>query len=1259
MTGSAEVSTNPYIGARAFEEDEHHLFYGREEETTILEGLVMSRRAVLFFAQSGAGKSSLLKAGLMPELTRQETVGRGRYQHTYQKMRVLPVLSVGGAIPGDLDAPVGNAFVFSALFSLNPESDPAEISGLSFSEGLTPYFQKHEEGEAGNSPNLSESSTVVIFDQFEELFTHHLDRWQEREDFFLQVSQSLETYPNLHVLISMREDHIAELTPYAHLLPEQLRPRFRMERLKREAALQAVIEPAKKAGRTFAEGVAEALVDNLRRTQPGRDIAKEASADPAEKTSLGEFVEPVHLQLVCRQLWQKLPPERREIEAGDVQDFGDVDKALTDFYETTIAAVLAQTNLSERRLRAWFDRKLITPARTRGLVYRDETETDDLPNEAVDILNEAYIIRATTRGRDIWYELAHDRLVEPILASNQAWLTNYHNPITIARRAWMEAGEDPNKLLKGDSLTAAEEYAAKNPGDILPEEKEFLAKSQQLREQRSAKQRRILAILAAVAIVILGGLTTWALVERSNATANAAEARDNAATATANLATAVRAQGTAAAAQGTAEADREVARISEAEANDKSATATASLATAVVAEAAAREAQGKAEAEGERANQLAKIADSRRLAALAQSYLGEDARLALLLSVEALTIQDTAEARSALLSGIQQKLERVLSQTAPVLPLQNYRGAKAVAFSPDGEQVAIGTRQGPVLMWRTGDQEGLSTSRGHQWEVLSAGFSPDGSVLATGDFKANIILWDTQSGQEIGRFTANDWVLSLDFNPKNKNILASGGSGVNKRVFLWDVSDQENPVMVRLLNDPKDDVRMVRWSPDGELIAGGGEKNDLAVWVWNAETGEALRRMTGHPAPIWSIAWSPDGNRLASGDQEGNIYLWDYASGTRENNFRANRTEVIGLTFSPDGNTLAAVDGSGTLSIWDVGRNVPVQDPLQSTRITQAQVISADFSTGSDQLVLGSSGDNASIWRLALQQPVRKPLEVAVEGAVQSIQFLDEVNFSITANTGIRVNLWRGDNAKLEFISGKSGNYPSSAIYPDGGHYAVGRENGDVEIFEGDTGQIVTSFNYFNEPVLSLAVNSEASLLAFGVQSGEIMLWDLLANQRASQITLPGFSQAALSLAFSPEGKYLASGYQDGSIILWELKGESIQGSLPLLGSRAGISALAFSQDRKTLASGSPDRTIQLWDVESRQSIGGPLSGSIGTVSGLAFNPDGTALIAGEANGSLASWDTDLDSWISRACELARKALEKREWDQFFPNVEYQPACQK
>ena len=369
---------------------------------------------------------------------------------------------------------------------------------------------------------------MLILDQFEELFTHHPDRWSEREGFFRQVAAALEAHPDLHVLFSMREDYIAELTPYAALLPEQLRPRFRLERLDRANALKAVTLPATRAGRTYGAGVAEALVDNLRRSQTGR--AKTSSpAFPGELTGaeVDGYVEPVHLQIVCRQLWASLPPERVVIEAADVHEFGDVDQALTGFYESAVAQVVRSLGTSERRVRAWFDEHLITPARSRGLVYRGEQETEGLPNAAVDILNDVYIIRANMRGGDTWYELAHDRLVEPILAADQAWLAAYRNPLAAAALAWQRAGRDDHHLLRGAALEDARTFAADHPADVLEDEAAYLAESVR-QAQAAARRRRNLVIAIAAVMLALSGLTVWALRNAAEARLNAAAARASA-----------------------------------------------------------------------------------------------------------------------------------------------------------------------------------------------------------------------------------------------------------------------------------------------------------------------------------------------------------------------------------------------------------------------------------------------------------------------------------------------------------------------------------------------------------------------------------------------------------------------------------------------------------------------------------------------------------------------------------------------------------
>ncbi|MEM7346072.1 MAG: hypothetical protein AAF485_17675, partial [Chloroflexota bacterium] len=283
--------------------------------------------------------------------------------------------------------------------SINPEVDPNSLANQTLTQGLEPIINlpndagDEEDNRGRRTVDMGDIPVLLIFDQFEEIFNQNQTHWEERTPFFEQIRDLIEAYPTLHVLFSMREDYIAEMTPYVRLMPDQLRSRFRLERLKRANALQAIEQPAASLGRFFDDGVAESLVDNLRRTQlavrsrpkqPSRPIsplvapaspeadgapeaAETTSSDSAsEDTStrlddefnpfdyqpppkslllkheeeepeeeddgtLSEFIEPVHLQIVCRQLWNNLPKGEVIIVAKDVKDFGDVDQALQNF----------------------------------------------------------------------------------------------------------------------------------------------------------------------------------------------------------------------------------------------------------------------------------------------------------------------------------------------------------------------------------------------------------------------------------------------------------------------------------------------------------------------------------------------------------------------------------------------------------------------------------------------------------------------------------------------------------------------------------------------------------------------------------------------------------------------------------------------------------------------------------------------------------------------------------------------------------------
>jgi hypothetical protein len=247
--------------------------------------------------------------------------------------------------------------------------------------------------------------------------------------------------PKLSVVLALREDYVAALEPYAPLLTDRMRARFYMERMGRQAALLAVSKPAAQQGRPFAPGAAELVVDNLSLIRTSR------SKEPKP----GEHIEPVQLQVVCSQLWEKTA-QAAEITADQVEGAGDIDHALADFYELAIAEVLRTVKVSELDLRRWFDHQLITPAGTRGTVFQGEESTAGMDNQAVRLLEDRFLLRAESRSGAAWYELVHDRFVGPIVQANRAWMDK-QGPLLRDAQAWRDSNRtDRSVLYIGEKL---------------------------------------------------------------------------------------------------------------------------------------------------------------------------------------------------------------------------------------------------------------------------------------------------------------------------------------------------------------------------------------------------------------------------------------------------------------------------------------------------------------------------------------------------------------------------------------------------------------------------------------------------------------------------------------------------------------------------------------------------------------------------------------------------------------------------------------
>jgi hypothetical protein len=390
----------------------------------------------------------------------------------------------------------GNNFVYAAPSAQPPVSDPqAEID------------------IAAIRPR------VLIIDQFEELVTTHPEAWEKRADLFAQIAEAMQQDPYLWVVLVMREDYVATFDPFAHLLPNQLRARFYMRRMESSAALDAVRRPVEKL-RPFDTGIAETLVDNLR-------IVTGTQSQGIELSPVyGEFIEPVQLQVVCYQLWSSLMQESDTLAPGKRITQKDIDalakgeslaqfinKALGDFYEQALQKVLEKLpgKVSERDLRSWFSNQLITEAETRGFVYQGKTQTEGLPNAAVDLLASYYIIRPETRPGGIWFELVHDRFVGPILQSNRDWLALHQSRLLTDAMRWNELARPAELLYESRQLETAEAEIQSRGSAISELEKQFVAAAAQLVKRKRAFRLQIITLGIIALFVVLSGLSWWAL----------------------------------------------------------------------------------------------------------------------------------------------------------------------------------------------------------------------------------------------------------------------------------------------------------------------------------------------------------------------------------------------------------------------------------------------------------------------------------------------------------------------------------------------------------------------------------------------------------------------------------------------------------------------------------------------------------------------------------------------------------------------------
>ena len=1193
--------TSPYRGLSAFEERDVALFFGRESAAThVLE--LMSQRLegtglVVVSGVSGAGKSSLLRAGVLPRL-RGAGLGSvpeaaswpclvftpGREPLEELAVRVAPVAGADAAaiLPGLSDHPAG--------FALTVRQAALAHRGTLEQDGGAP-------------DEVGQRRVLLVIDQFEQLFTQ-CENEDDRQAFITALhacaaaARGDHQRPAAVVVLLVRADFEARLADYPLLAPS-VQDRYLLTAMTERQLRMAITQPAVMAGSSVDEELVQVLLEEVR-THSGSTAS---SGTPP----IGAGVLPL-LSHALDQAWRGRAGQA--LTLADYERTGGIEGAVASSaqraYDRLTPAQQAVARQVFTRLTATTSGGVDTAARaTRADLTAGKDGAQVRDTEAVLETFTAERLLTLAAGT---VEISHEALLTAWPLLRDTWLADTradrvirtHLQVTVEE--WDRASRDPSYLYSGSRLEIAAETAARIDADarqapLGQAEEDFLRTS--LRANRRRKQRRQGFIAILLALVVGLAAVTVAAVHASQASTH---------------------QRDIATYQRDIAISDELAAESEA-LGDTNATVSqleSIAAWGIYPSAQAYYAMLSAAASPE----------------IATFTAGSGSIWSVGFSPDGNTLATGGDDGTARLWNVAtgRQIRSLASGASSVY---------SVAFSPDGKTLATADLDGTAELWNVATGQRIRSLATGADILYSVAFSPDGKTLAIGDNNGTAELWNVATGQRIRSLTADSIAaLSVAFSPDGKTLATGGEDGTAE---LWNVATGQR---IRSLAADANGVDSVAFSPDGKTLAIGSEGGTARLW--NVATGRQVRSLAADADGVGSVAFSPDGKTLAIGGGNGTA-LWDPATDRQIGTPFTGVGKVNGVAFSPDGKTLATGDADGTVRVWDVTAGSQIDSfPASEDNIVESVAFSPDGKT----LATGNYDGTARLRNLTTGEQIRI-LNLGSD-IVWSVAFSPDGKTLATGNIGT-ARLWNLATGKqIRVLTTASGTTVDSVPFsPDGKTLATGGGDGTARLWNLATGKQIRILTTGSQPVDSVAFSPDGKTLATGGDDGTARLWNL-ATGKQTRILTTG-SQPVNSVAFSPDSKTLAAGDDDGTAELWNVATGQIR--ILTTGSRA-VNSVAFSPDGKTLATGGEDGTARLWNLATGQQIGILTTGS-GAVNSVAFSPDGKTLATGGEDGTAAVWNVNyLVDVLSRLCTQVGGSFTQGEWARYVsPGPPYRDVC--
>ncbi|WP_340383907.1 helix-turn-helix domain-containing protein [Streptomyces sp. SS7] len=1123
-----ESGTPPYRGLARFELGDSGRFFGRDKLTAELFDVLRKHRCAAVFGASGSGKSSLLRAGLIPAL-----------QHT-QDLALRP----------------------AAIRILTPGRHPARTHAQVL--------------DTGPGTESAQTDVFVIVDQFEEVFTLCHDP-AERADFIDLLLTARRPESRLRVLLAVRADFYGRCAEHRGLADTLRDANVLVGPMSPAELRQAIVKPAVAEGLTVERALTARLVDEVADAPGGLPLLSHVlwetwrrrrgktmtltgyEAAGGLEGAVAKTAEDVYGRFTtaqaaaARRLLLRLvtpgdgtPDTRRPTQHAELRDIGGEETAgvleslararLLTLDDDTVELAHEALLTAWPRLRRWIDaererlrdhRKLAEAART----------WEDLGRDAGALYRGA---RLATAREHFGSAPAAD-----LTRLEHAFLT----ASLTAREQEEQATARTNRRLRALTTSLSVLLVLAVTAGLLAWQQSRLS-DQQKRNADRARQVALSRQLAAQSSALLGTNSDLAAL------------------------LAVQAYRTSATSQAT-----ESLYAAAAVPLEHRLTGQRGVVSSV-----AFSPDGRTLATGSTSGDQLWLWDT-RTGRLSRTFNGQGEAAALVaFSPDGQNLTTAGNfGHSVDLWNVTTGHTRINALASPEAAGREDQWPATEAFTRDGRILAVGREDGTLRLWdtRTGRvrrtlAEGARAADGEATAgVTSIAFSADGRTLASGSEDRTVRLWDTGTGRLRTRLAGDPvTVASLALTPDGR-ILAVGGEDGTLR--LWDT--RTGRVRETLAEGARAadgeataGVTSIAFSPDGRTLASGSE--DRTVRLWDTGTGRLRRSLAGHAHIVGSLAFSPDGRTLASGDDDGSVRLWDMTPGASESVLADPRMQTDLMVFSPDGSTLATANHGGrTVHVWDVA----ARRLRASVAVPTSEAGSMVFSPDAGALATASIyGLGAYLWDTRTGS-LRVRLDVGAAPPVNSVAFSPDGRTLATATTAIGVQLWNAATGGLRRnLEDDTATVTSVAFSADGRMLATGSEDGTVRLWDPGTHRRLKILPGNSSAVTTLRFSPDGRTLATGgVKDRTVQLWDTASG--TSRASLAGYSGEAGSVAFTPDSRVLAIGAPDGTVRLWDTATGSALATLT--GHTNTVLALVFGSDGHTLLTAGADRTVRRWNI--------------------------------------------------------------------------------